>query len=55
MRYTANALQLCPDIFHTYKLCSKLSSSKVRFERHLYGCLLPVLNLVVAVLHDRLL
>jgi len=26
-----NALQLCPDTFHTEKLCSRLSSSEVRF------------------------
>ena len=26
-----NTLQLCPDSFHTEKLCSRLSSSEVRF------------------------
>jgi len=28
-----NALQLCADSFHTKKLCSRLSSREVRFQR----------------------
>jgi len=40
-----NALQLCPDSFHTKKLCSRLSSSEVPFYTKIgrFGFLRPPL------------
>ena len=51
-----NALQLCADSFHTKKLCSRLSSNKVRFYTEIdrFAFLRPPLGDLEATYDDHL-